>query len=168
MDLQYKYVVRNGDGSVARWMAGDNFSLQTVDGDVEELPSTLRVSDSWDASVHAVEVCEHRSSAHCPHACQPTQASFTTSINSPVNECFGPCEYMSTKCADNYMKEPGLYLPADCGVDQVTASSPVCSRCATAGSSTIIRDNADSGGSINSRGACFEDSCRTQPQPRQR
>jgi hypothetical protein len=56
MDLQYKYVVRNGDGSVARWMAGDNFSLQTAAGDVEELPSTLRVSDSWDASVHAVEV----------------------------------------------------------------------------------------------------------------
>ena len=57
MDLQYKYVVRNGDGSVARWMAGDNFSLQTsADDDVELLPSTLRVSDSWDASVHAVEV----------------------------------------------------------------------------------------------------------------
>ena len=61
MDLQYKYVVRNGDGSVARWMSGDNFSLQTGDSDVE-LPSTLRVSDSWDASVHAVEVREHRSS----------------------------------------------------------------------------------------------------------
>ncbi len=62
MDLQYKYVVRNGDGSVARWMAGDNFSLQTADSDVELLPSTLRVSDSWDASVHAVEVWEHCSS----------------------------------------------------------------------------------------------------------
>ena len=60
MDLQYKYVVRNGDGSVARWMSGDNFSLQTADSDVE-LPSGLRVSDSWDASVHAVEVREHRS-----------------------------------------------------------------------------------------------------------
>ena len=56
MDLQYKYIVRNGDGSVARWMAGDNFSLQTAPDDAE-LPSTLRVSDSWDASVHAIEVC---------------------------------------------------------------------------------------------------------------
>ena len=55
MELQYKYIVRNGDGSVARWMAGDNFSLQTATSDAE-LPSTLRVSDSWDASVHAVEV----------------------------------------------------------------------------------------------------------------
>ncbi len=82
MDLQYKYVVRNGDGSVARWMAGDNFSLQTADSDVE-LPSGLRVSDSWDASVHAVEVREYRSSAssfvmvsmhrHCSAMCSIKQ-----------------------------------------------------------------------------------------------
>ena len=74
MDLQYKYVVRNGDGSVARWMSGDNFSLQTGDGGVE-LPSTLRVSDSWDASVHAVEVWEHRIAAVCSRFwCQRAQA----------------------------------------------------------------------------------------------
>lgn len=59
LHLQYKYVVRNGDGSVARWMAGENFEILTSVDDAE-LPGSLRVSDTWDASKHAIEV---------PHIC---------------------------------------------------------------------------------------------------
>ena len=59
MQLQYKYVVRNGDGSVARWMAGKNFEIQTsVDG--AERPGSLRVTDTWDASQHAIQVRQLR------------------------------------------------------------------------------------------------------------
>lgn len=53
--LQYKYVVRNSDGSVARWMAGDNFEILTS-ADRADLPAALRVLDTWDASKHAIEV----------------------------------------------------------------------------------------------------------------
>ena len=55
LQLQYKYIVVNSDGSVARWMDADNFELQTSGNEIE-LPGALRVSDSWDASIHAIEV----------------------------------------------------------------------------------------------------------------
>ena len=65
--LQYKYVVRNSDGSVARWMAGDNFEILTS-VDRADLPAALRVSDTWDASKHAIEVpsSHHRASTASP------------------------------------------------------------------------------------------------------
>ena len=55
LQLQYKYVVRNSDGSVARWMAGDNFELLTSENQSEQ-PGALRVSDAWDTSMHAIQV----------------------------------------------------------------------------------------------------------------
>ncbi|KAF6262639.1 hypothetical protein COO60DRAFT_601225 [Scenedesmus sp. NREL 46B-D3] len=46
--IQYKYVVRNSDGSVVRWQEGDNVSLELPGGPAEAL--ALDVEDSWNKS----------------------------------------------------------------------------------------------------------------------
>ncbi|WIA42683.1 hypothetical protein OEZ86_008641 [Tetradesmus obliquus] len=46
--IQYKYVVRNADGSVVRWQEGDNVSLELPGGPAEAL--ALDVEDSWNKS----------------------------------------------------------------------------------------------------------------------
>lgn len=46
--VEYKYVVRNEDGSATAWKPGDNLELPLQGGD-GGLPGALRVSDAWDA-----------------------------------------------------------------------------------------------------------------------
>ncbi len=48
MHIQYKYVVRNKDGSVVRWQEGANVSLDLPGGNAAEL--ALDVEDSWNKS----------------------------------------------------------------------------------------------------------------------
>lgn len=48
MHIQYKYVVRNHDGSVVRWQEGDNVSLDLPGGSAAAL--ALDVEDSWNKS----------------------------------------------------------------------------------------------------------------------
>lgn len=48
MHIQYKYVVRNKDGSVVRWQEGANVSLDLPGGNADEL--ALDVEDSWNKS----------------------------------------------------------------------------------------------------------------------
>lgn len=48
MHIQYKYVVRNKDGSVVRWQEGANVSLDLPGGNTAEL--ALDVEDSWNKS----------------------------------------------------------------------------------------------------------------------
>lgn len=48
MHIQYKYVVRNKDGSVVRWQEGANVSLELPGGNAAEL--ALDVEDSWNKS----------------------------------------------------------------------------------------------------------------------
>lgn len=48
LHIQYKYVVRNKDGSVVRWQEGANVSLELPGGNAEAL--ALDVEDSWNKS----------------------------------------------------------------------------------------------------------------------
>jgi len=48
LHIQYKYVVRNKDGSVVRWQEGANVSLELPGGPAEAL--ALDVEDSWNKS----------------------------------------------------------------------------------------------------------------------
>lgn len=48
LHIQYKYVVRNKDGSVVRWQEGANVSLDLPGGNAAEL--ALDVEDSWNKS----------------------------------------------------------------------------------------------------------------------
>lgn len=53
--VEYKYIVRNGDGNAACWQPNDNFSLAaSVSAPPSRLPSRLEVEDSWDGRVHDV------------------------------------------------------------------------------------------------------------------
>ena len=58
MLLEYKYVVRDGDGGVVCWKPGENCSLSLSHGveSFEQAAGQLKVNDTWDGSVHAVEV----------------------------------------------------------------------------------------------------------------
>jgi hypothetical protein len=55
--IQYKYVVRNSDGSVVRWQEGDNVSLELPGGPAEAL--ALDVEDSWNKSKQVTHVAFH-------------------------------------------------------------------------------------------------------------
>lgn len=75
MHIQYKYVVRNKDGSVVRWQEGANVSLDLPGGNAAEL--ALDVEDSWNKSKQVRSWCgdlcdTHRIGPGCPglwHVC---------------------------------------------------------------------------------------------------
>ena len=57
-ECEYKYVVRNMDGSIAMWTPGDNFELRLLSEDARgaAVPEKVEVSDAWDASWRKVRV----------------------------------------------------------------------------------------------------------------
>lgn len=66
--VEYKYVVRNGDGTPTVWKPGSNLQLPLQGSGAADggLPGALRISDAWDESWRRVE-------ARCPvSSVQPT------------------------------------------------------------------------------------------------
>jgi hypothetical protein len=57
---EYKYVVRNTDGSVDTWTPGGNFALQLPphpeDSRGVGVPEKVEVSDAWDSSSRKIKV----------------------------------------------------------------------------------------------------------------
>jgi len=76
--VEYKYVVRNGDGTPTAWKPGSNFQRPrqseggcggagaTAAAAADSLPGALRVSDAWDESWRRVEARRPRR-----HLCKP-------------------------------------------------------------------------------------------------
>jgi hypothetical protein len=57
-ECEYKYVVRNTDGSVVTWTPGSNFALQLPPGETPGvgMPERVEVNDAWDSSWRQVQV----------------------------------------------------------------------------------------------------------------
>lgn len=57
-ECEYKYVVRNTDGSIAMWTPGDNFELRLSPEEARgaAVPEKVEISDAWDASWRKVRV----------------------------------------------------------------------------------------------------------------
>lgn len=65
MHIQYKYVVRNKDGSVVRWQEGANVSLELPGGNADEL--ALDVEDSWNKSKQVRQPQQQQRFRHGPY-----------------------------------------------------------------------------------------------------
>eukprot|EP01025_Chloroclados_australasicus_P066278 TRINITY_DN909_c0_g1_i13.p3 TRINITY_DN909_c0_g1~~TRINITY_DN909_c0_g1_i13.p3 ORF type:complete len:326 (-),score=33.55 TRINITY_DN909_c0_g1_i13:1665-2585(-) len=57
ISLEYKYVVKNKDGSPATWKPGDNFQLDVPQSNFDVEREWLKISDAWDG-VQQVELEE--------------------------------------------------------------------------------------------------------------
>lgn len=56
--LEYKYVVRESDGTVVAWKPGDNCYVRIPLSEEEEVvPERVSISDAWDGSSRDVQVC---------------------------------------------------------------------------------------------------------------
>ena len=57
--MEYKYAVRNGDGKIATWKPGDNFSLRIpLDEQLAVLPERVEICDAWDNSYRKMEASD--------------------------------------------------------------------------------------------------------------
>eukprot|EP00210_Caulerpa_lentillifera_P008301 g7921.t1 len=55
--LQYKYIVSNADGGIEAWKPGDNITLSVrQSGQDPGKGGILRILDTWDGSIHEVEL----------------------------------------------------------------------------------------------------------------
>lgn len=76
MHIQYKYVVRNKDGSVVRWQEGANVSLDLPGGNAAEL--ALDVEDSWNKSKQVrARLAVDGTHSHAVTICLPIHCCFS-------------------------------------------------------------------------------------------
>ena len=71
---EYKYVVRNEDGTPTVWKPGSNLQLPLHSSGGGGLPQALRVSDAWDESWRSIEA------RHPCRLCQVSGVSFAHSF----------------------------------------------------------------------------------------